>query len=383
MAITTNWEQFMKIGTIGVGIIGVNAERGWASTAHIPALRALDGYEIRALSSSKQASADAVRAKFGVAATYASHEELVTRQDVDLVVVTVKAPNHFDLVTAALNAGKAVYCEWPLGSDLDEARQMAELATKQQANTIIGLQARLAPQIEYARDLVAANYVGEVLSTTMFGLQSTGGTVAPANVYMMDNSSGANLLTVSVGHSLDALSHVLGELESLSALTAIRRPHVRVEGTNNQIARSSADQIAVLGQLESHATASLHIHEGSAGGTGFLWEIHGSDGTLRITADWSLPEIFPLTISGATGKDEIAELVVPATYLDEPAALTALTGQPAYNVGRVYASYAKDLKEGTHATAGFAAAVSRHEVIAAIEEAAVSGDRVRAHPARG
>jgi predicted dehydrogenase len=52
---------------------------------------------------------------------FPDHEELVMQPDIDVVAVTVKVPHHRELVSAALAAGKAVYCEWPLGRDLHEA----------------------------------------------------------------------------------------------------------------------------------------------------------------------------------------------------------------------------------------------------------------------
>src|SRR5260370_14369567 len=113
--------------TLGVGIVGVSPVRGWAATAHIPALRALPRYEIRALSAHSAESARAAGEVFGVSAVFSDHEQLVTRPDIDVVAVTVKVPHHRALVCAAL-AGKAVYCEWPLGGDLDDARAMAALA---------------------------------------------------------------------------------------------------------------------------------------------------------------------------------------------------------------------------------------------------------------
>src|SRR5258706_12626540 len=135
----------MRESRLGVGIIGVNPVWGWALTAHIPALRALPNYEIRALSSRNAESARAVGKAFGVSAVFSDHEELVTRPDVDVVAVTVKVPHHRELVSAALAAGKAVYCEWPLGRDLDDALAMAGLAAQHGAPTVVGLQARQAP----------------------------------------------------------------------------------------------------------------------------------------------------------------------------------------------------------------------------------------------
>src|SRR5205085_5192525 len=118
-------ELEMPESMLGVGIIGVSPVRGWASTAHIPALRALPEYEIAALSAHSAESARAAGEEFGVAHVYSGHEQLVARPDVDVVAVTVKVPHHRELVSAALAAGKAVYCEWPLGTDLDDARAMA------------------------------------------------------------------------------------------------------------------------------------------------------------------------------------------------------------------------------------------------------------------
>src|SRR3979409_2196014 len=192
---------------LGVGIIGVNPAWGWAATAHIPALRALPNYEIRALSGRSAESARRAGEAFGVSAVFSDHQQLVTQPDIDVVAVTVKVPHHRELVLAALAAGKAVYCEWPLGRDLDDARAMAALAAEQGAHTVVGLQARQAPEIEFVQELLRDGYVGEVMSTTMVGLSVPGDVVVKANAYMLDKTNGANLLTIAFGHSLDTLNY--------------------------------------------------------------------------------------------------------------------------------------------------------------------------------
>src|SRR5882724_9219254 len=169
---------------LGVGIVGVSPVRGWAATAHIPALRALPDYQIRALSARSAESARAAGEVFGVSAVFADHEQLVTQPDVDVVAVTVKVPHHRQLVSAALAAGKAVYCEWPLGRDLGDAQAMAALAAEQGVRTAAGLQARQAPAIEFVQELLEDGYVGEVLSTTMLGLSVPGDVVVEPNAYM-------------------------------------------------------------------------------------------------------------------------------------------------------------------------------------------------------
>jgi predicted dehydrogenase len=356
--------------TLGVGIIGVNPAWGWAATAHIPALRALPNYEIRGLSSRSAESARVAGEAFGIKAVFPDHEQLVIQPDIDVVAVTVKVPHHRELVSAALAAGKAVYCEWPLGRDLDEARAMAALAAEKGVRTVVGLQARQAPAIEFVQQLLSDGYVGEVLSTSMVGLSVLGGTLVQPNAYMLDKTNGANVLTVAFGHSLDTLNYVLGEFAELSAVSDLRRPLITIEGTGEQIVKTAPDQIAVIGTLKSGATASVHIREAVAGGTGFLWEINGTDGTLRITADAALPEIFPLTVAGAHGRGELAELAVPTALTQKWPMLTNLEGAPAFNVARAYAAFAADIDDGTHTVPDFADAVRRHEVIAAIERSA-------------
>jgi predicted dehydrogenase len=361
----------------GVGIIGVSPQRGWAATAHIPALRALPNYEVRAISAHSLQSARAAGEAFDVRAVFADHEEMVAQPDIDVVAVTVKVPHHRELVSAALEAGKMVYCEWPLGRDLDEARAMAALAAEHGARTVVGLQARQAPAIEFLQELLSDGYVGEVLSTTMVGLSVPGDVVIQANAYMLDQTSGANLLTIAVGHSLDALNYVLGEFAELSALSDLRRPLISIEETGEQVVKTAADQVAVIGTLTSGTTASIHIREAVAGGTGFLWEINGTHGTLRITADAAYPEIFPLTLAGAQGKDDLTELAVPAAFTQKWPSLTALAGAPADNVGRAYAALAAEIENDTHTVPDFTHALRRHELIAAVERSVATGERVQ------
>src|SRR2546428_855170 len=181
---------------IRVGIIGANPDRGWAAQAHIPALKSLsDDFEITALSTSRRESAEAASKLFGVPVAFDNHQDLVNSADVDVVAITVKVPYHLELATAALDAGKAVYCEWPLGNGLKEAETLAALAKKKGALAVAGLQARSAPSVAYVRDLIRQRDVGEVLSTTLIGSgMGWGATGEPVQVYLNDKRNGATML---------------------------------------------------------------------------------------------------------------------------------------------------------------------------------------------
>src|SRR5438045_2285500 len=145
----------MSTKKIRVGIIGASPDRGWAAQAHIPALKSLSAdFEITALSTSRRESADTAARLFGVPRAFDNHQELVNSGAVDVVAVTVKVPHHLELATAALDAGKSVYCEWPLGNGLNEAKTLATLARKNGVLAVAGLQARSAPAVAYVHDLI-------------------------------------------------------------------------------------------------------------------------------------------------------------------------------------------------------------------------------------
>src|SRR5205814_2652760 len=302
---------------IRIGIIGANPDRGWAAQAHIPALKSLsDDFEITALSTSRRESADAASTRFGVPLAFDNHQALVNNDAVDVVAVTVKVPYHLELATAALDAGKSVYCEWPLGNGLNEAETLTALAKNEGVLAVAGLQARSAPAVAYVRDLVAQGYVGEVLSTTLVGSgMGWGPTVEAFNAYLNDKKNGATMLSIAVGHTADALCYCLGEVRELTATMAMRRETFTIAGTDEGIPMNVDDQVAVTGLLESGAAFSIHYRGGVSRGTNLLWEINGSEGDLQLTATGGQPQIWELDIRGGNGEQSTLELLpVPEKF---------------------------------------------------------------------
>jgi predicted dehydrogenase len=104
----------MQDRTLGVGIIGANPERGWASRAHVPAIQASPAFRLAAVATTRAHSARQARELFGADHAFTDAASIAQDPDVDVVVATVKVPAHVELVRTALEAGKHVYCEWPL-----------------------------------------------------------------------------------------------------------------------------------------------------------------------------------------------------------------------------------------------------------------------------
>ncbi|MFI6878665.1 Gfo/Idh/MocA family protein [Streptomyces sp. NPDC050400] len=358
---------------VGVGIVGLSARRGWASSAHLPALRGLKDFEVRALSASSAESARQSAEKHGVAHHFGTAAELAASDAVDLVVVTVKVPDHLEIVRAALAAGKAVLSEWPLGTGPAEAEELASLAAAHRLRTFTGLQARSAPVVRHLRDLVADGYVGEVLSTTLVADGRGWGAAFPeGGAYLLDSRSGANLLTIPFGHTLDALTMVLGDLDEVGAVTATRRRAIEDPQTGLVHRPDVPDQVVVGGVLSSGAVASVHYRGGRSRGTGFRWEINGTDGDLVVTGDHGHLQMGEYAVTGAHGADTaLGPLPVPEHYFEPE--LRELRGTTAYNVGAAYAQIRRDLTDGTSLVPDFAHAARHHRLLDRIERAARRG----------
>jgi predicted dehydrogenase len=358
---------------LGLGFVGLSARRGWAALAHLPALKSLPDFEVRGLVASSRESAQRAAEHHHVPLHFDTVAQMAARPEIDLIVVTVKTPDHFAAVDAALRAGKPVYCEWPLGNGLLEAEQHRALAKSKGLANFVGLQARAAPVFRYVRQLVADGYVGEIVSSRMHGsVAQFGASVHPDTLYLLDRRNGASLLTIPFGHAVDAMCWCLGEFTELSATLANRWPRSRRSDTGEWVDKAIDDQVAVTGILQGGALASIHFQGGSSRGTEFRWEISGRRGDLVVTAGVGVPEMTELRLHARRDAETAwRELTVPDDYI--PAA--GSPADPFYALRQAYALVNRDMRDGTQHLAGFDDAVVRHRMIEAIESAAQTGRR--------
>src|SRR5712671_4141639 len=292
-------------GKIRVGIVGASASRGFASIAHIPALQALSEFEIAAVCTTRQETAEAAARHYGVPLAFSDPAQLAANTEIDLVTVSVKVPDHLDPVMAAIDAGKHVYCEWPLGRDTGDAARMLDAAEQRGIRHVVGLQGQMSPAINFVKDLIAEGYVGRVLTATMIGCAPNWG-ASIDRAYQADRANGANLMTITGGHQIDALCHCLGEFRELTALAVSQRDHIPLEATGELVAKTAPDQLVINGIVGGKnaegAVVSFQIRGGMRRGTEFLFEIHGDEGDLTLTAtSRASMQRQELTVRGAQG----------------------------------------------------------------------------------
>ena len=140
---------------IRLGLIGASVRGTWSSRSHLPAAKASGDIELTAVCTTRADSAEAARQAYGARLAFDDWHKLVASPEVDAVAVVVRVPSHYEPTKAALEAGKHVYCEWPLGRDTAEAVRMLEAAERKGVCHAVGLQGQASPAINYLRDLVA------------------------------------------------------------------------------------------------------------------------------------------------------------------------------------------------------------------------------------
>ncbi|MEU8510483.1 Gfo/Idh/MocA family oxidoreductase [Kitasatospora sp. NPDC048722] len=361
---------------IRVGILGANPDRGWAVRAHLPALRALSQYEITAVGTSRPESARAAARAFGAAHAFTDAGRLAEHPDVDLVVVTVKVSAHVELVGAALAAGKHVYCEWPLSRTTGEAEALAAAARSAGVHHVIGLQARYAPALAHARELIAGGGLGRVASATVHAARGkgAGGLIPGWAAYTLDGAAGAGTLEVAGGHTLDAVQHVLGGIEDLAAVTSVSRSEYTVAETGATVVATGPDRLHLDGTLAGGARLSVTVQDAEGVEAGTRLEVTGTEGALAIVS----------TGPGGPAGIQIGELrllradapggAFRAVPLPDRYRLPGI-GRDAegFNVARLYARLARDLRSGEHGAPDFGEGVRVHRLLDAIRRSADAG----------
>jgi predicted dehydrogenase len=357
---------------IRLGLIGASVSGTWSSRSHLPAVRASSEVELTAVCTTRAESAEAARQAYGARLAFDDYRKLIASPEIDAIAVVVRVPSHYTPTKAALESGKHVYCEWPLGRTTAEAAELAALAKAKGLVTAVGLQARVNPAMMYMKELVEAGFVGEVMAVHV-SLMREGVLSRPSHrTWQRDAELGANTLTIANGHTVDAMRFVTGDFGRLSAVVATQAKQWLDTGANTWLDVTSPDNILLSGRLANGAVASVHIGAIPFAGSGYRMEIYGRDGTLVAMGEDS-PQLSQVFLHGAKGANTLAPIPLPARLT---LAAPATPSGEAVNVGQMYTLFAQGIRDGKSRQPTFATAVELHRLVDAIKEASDNGREV-------
>lgn len=360
---------------IRVGLIGASLDHGWGTEAHAPAFRSLPDYELVAICTAHPETARESARHFGTRLAFHDYQDMIQHPDIDIVSIAVRVPFHYEMAISAINAGKHVYCEWPLGTNLTQANEMASLAKAKGLVNMVGLQSRCAPAIIRVKELIAEGYVGKVLSCHVTSILS-GVLERPPYWAALgaDPKKGANTLTIHGGHTLDALCFCVAEFQEVFAQLNTQVKKVRVMGTDQIIETTTPDNIMVHGVLTNGAIVSAHVASIPWNGSGWRMEIYGKEGTIVISG----PGVVSFTdyrLQGArAGESELKDIPIPDRLTWVPPEVP--TGSP-FNVAQALQRFALGVRDDKPVEPDFDVGVTRHRMISAIESSSQQGKVIR------
>lgn len=361
---------------IRLGLVGASTGSAWAPRSHLPALPLLEDFELTAVCTTKPDSAEAARVKYGAKLAFHDYRTMAASPEIDAVAVVVRVPSHYGPTKAAIEAGKHVYTEWPLGRTTAEAEELANLARAKGVRTAVGLQSRVSPVLCYLKALIAQGWIGELVACRVNLVREGALARHSSRTWQRDIALGAHTLTIPNGHTLDALRFVAGDFGRLSSVISTQVRSWHETDTKRDLEVTSPDHVLVQGQLVNGAVFSSHIASVPWAGCGYRMELYGREGTLVATAEDS-PQLCEVTLHGAQRGNTLQPMPVPAQYIHVPAALPQGN---AYNVGEMYCAFAHAIR-GTMQANGpvlpdFDLAVDLHRFLDAVSLASATGEEV-------
>ena len=355
---------------IRLGFVGANVNSTWSAQSHFPALLASPDVELTAVCTTRPESAEEARQAFGAKLAFHDFREMVASPEIDAVAVVVRVPSHYEPTKAAIEAGKHVYTEWPLGRTTAEAEELATLARAKGVQTAVGLQSRVSPALLYIKELIDAGYVGDVLSCHVTTMRDGSLERPSSRTWNLDASQGANTLTIANGHVIDALRFVLGDFTRVACMVTTQVQQMYETDTQQFVEVTSPDNVRVSGQLECGAAVSVHVGAVPWAGSGFRMEIYGREGTLVTTGNVSSQRGEMLRVQGAQGSHELQDLTIPERFVYVPDDFPR--GDP-FNVGQMYALFAEAIRTGKSRLPTFDVAVDLHRFVDTIQRASDTG----------
>jgi predicted dehydrogenase len=278
----------LKVAVAGAGLThSPDGREGWATRAHLPALKALPHlFEVAAVCTTRMETALAAARHFSVPHAYDRVERMLEAlPDLDIVCCSVRPVYHRQVVMAALKAGKHVYCEQPLGISTSEAREMQELAERQGVRTVLGHQSHYEPASLHMAELVREGYIGRPLSFAHSYFVANYIAPRPSHRNWLFQSDMGGHPGYRSGHSLERVLSVLGaNVKSICADMAVQVPERAAVDTGGTIVSDQVDNMNYLLRMADGAMGTMQTSFTAWSGTGNRFEIYGTEGMLMLAS---------------------------------------------------------------------------------------------------
>ncbi len=294
---------------IGVGVIGF----GWLGQAHsrslarIPMLFGDRTYEpvLVACSDAVPARVQEALTSFSFARGSVDWRTVVEDPEVDVVVIAAPNMLHLELVQAAAAAGKAVFCEKPVGGTPEQILAAALAARAAGVISGVGYNYRWAPLVRYARELIAGGELGQITNYRGRFFSTYGADPLGVNSWRFQlDQAGYGVTSDLLSHAVDLAHMLLGPIESVVATTETfitERP--APAGLVGHYGRGTADDPRAPVTNEDYAGMLVRFASGARGTfeasrtivgpeSQMAFDVHGTEGAVG----WNFEQLNELAL---------------------------------------------------------------------------------------
>lgn len=198
--------------TFNVGIIGTG---GIANAAHLPALLKQPDVKVIAVCDINEQAMKSTAEKIGTPAQFADYNKLLEMPEIDAVHICTPNDTHMDPTVQALNAGKHVICEKPIGRNPAEAQKMVDACRKTGKKLMIAQCWRWNQDIACLKRFIDGGELGDIYMARIWALRRRG--IPGWGVFInKEKQGGGPLIDIGV-HILDATMYLMGHPKPIAA----------------------------------------------------------------------------------------------------------------------------------------------------------------------
>jgi predicted dehydrogenase len=251
----------LSFGVIGCGGMGRH---------HTGLLHAIEGARVVACADESKEAADDLAKAFGVPKAFRDYRRLLDAKKIDAVFVCTPTFTHREIVVAAAEAGKQIFCEKPIALTLADGRKMIAACRRNRVQLMIGFVRRHDNHWGKVRELIQAGAIGR----PVVWRQCMAGSCPRAPWYMYKDQGGGPLIDGAV-HTYDFARHIYGEAKAVWAdMTRLRRDRTAWDTGTAAIRFGSGDDLIL--------SWSWGLPSGVSGGS--IMDVLGPDGVILFSA---------------------------------------------------------------------------------------------------
>ena len=273
----------IRVGIVGLGRLGKVHAKNLSS--------AVSGCELTAACSLVESELAFAQKELGVKYTFSSYEEMVQSAVIDAVFIVSPSGFHCEQVRLAMENGKHVFTEKPLGIEIEDIKKTQEVIEKYPEQVfMLGFMRRYDESYQYAKKMVEDGEIGEVTLIRCYGIDPSDGLESFVK-FAMNNDSGGLFLDMAI-NDIDLVRWFTGqEVEQVWAI-----------GKN--AAYPELDQVgeletgAAMMSLKDKTMALLVAGRNATHGYHVETEIMGTKGILRVA---QVPEKNLVTVMNNQG----------------------------------------------------------------------------------